>query len=104
MQWYIAQYAPTPDAVKDWRASPLLAPWVHGIAPALIIASELDPLVDEGAAYARRLQGARVPVDYHVIPGMIHGFLTMGGKVDAANEAVGRIASALRQAFTGSGV
>jgi threonine dehydrogenase-like Zn-dependent dehydrogenase len=35
---------------------------------------------------------------------MIHGFLTMGGKVDAANEAVGRIASALRQAFTGSGV
>jgi len=97
MKWYIAQYAPTPVAVNDWRASPLLAPWVHGIAPALIIAAELDPLVDEGAAYARRLKGARVAVDYQVIPGMIHGFLTMGGKVDAANKAVSIIADALRR-------
>ena len=95
MKWYIAQYAPTSDAVIDWRASPLLAPWVHSVAPALIIAAELDPLVDEGAAYARRLKGARVPVDYQVMPGMIHGFLTMGGKVAAANRAVSIIADAL---------
>ena len=100
MQWYIAQYAPTSDAITDWRASPLLAPWVHGVAPALIVAAELDPLVDEGAAYARRLEGARVPVQYHRLPGMVHGFLTMGGKVDAANDAVETIASALRGAFT----
>ena len=33
MQWYIAQYAPTPQAIDDWRASPLRAPWVHGVAP-----------------------------------------------------------------------
>lgn len=96
MQWYIAQYAPTPEATNDWRASPSLAPWVHGVAPAIIIASELDPLVDEGAAFARRLQGARVPVDYQVMPAMIHGFLTMGGKVDAANEAISVMATALR--------
>jgi acetyl esterase len=100
MEWYIAQYAPTPEAINDWRASPLMAPWVHGVAPALIIASELDPLVDEGAAYARRLQGARVPVDYQVMPGMIHGFLTMGGKIDAANRAIETVAAALRNAFT----
>jgi acetyl esterase len=98
MKWYIAQYAPTPEAVNDWRGSPLLAPWVHGTAPALIIAAELDPLVDEGAAYARRLQGARVPVEYQVLDGMIHGFLTMGGKVDAANRALSTIADALKRA------
>jgi acetyl esterase len=97
MQWYIAQYAPTPRAINDWHASPLLAPWVHGVAPALVITAELDPLVDEGEAYARRLRGARVPVDYHVVPGMVHGFLTMGGKVDAANRAIEVIASALRR-------
>jgi acetyl esterase len=97
MLWYIAQYAPAAEAVHDWRASPLLAPWVHGVAPAFIIAAELDPLVDEGAAYARRLQGARVPVDYQVIPGMIHGFLTMGGKVDAANRVVSMVAAALKR-------
>jgi acetyl esterase len=99
MQWYIAQYAPAPEAILDWRASPLLAPWVHGVAPALIIAAELDPLVDEGAAYARRLQGARVPVEYHVLDGMIHGFLTMGGRIDAANDAVALTAATLRKVF-----
>ena len=104
MKWFIAQYAPTPEAVNDWHASPLLAPWVHGVAPALIITAELDPLVDEGDAYARRLRGARVPVDYQVVPGMIHGFLTMGGKVDAANRVIATIASALRQAFTRASV
>jgi len=100
MQWYIAQYAPTPQAIEDWRASPLRAPWVHGVAPALIIAAELDPLFDEGETYARRLQGARVPVEYHRLDGMIHGFLTMGGRIDAANHAIATIAAALRKAFT----
>jgi len=104
MKWYVAQYAQTPQDVNDWHASPLLAPWVHCVAPALIIAAEMDPLVDEGDTYARRLRGARVPVDYQVVPGMIHGFLPMGGKVDAANRAVATIASALRQAFTRASV
>jgi acetyl esterase len=97
MQWYIAQYAPTPQAIEDWRASPLRAPWVHGVAPTLIIAAELDPLCDEGEAYARRLQGARVPVEYQRLDGMIHGFLTMGGRIDAANKAVSIIADALKR-------
>ena len=100
MLWYIRQYAPTSEAIHDWRASPLMAPWVHSVAPALIVAAELDPLVDEGDAYARRLRGARVPVDYHVVSGMVHGFLTMGGKVDAANHAIAAIAAALREAFS----
>jgi acetyl esterase len=104
MKWYIAQYAQTPQDINDWHASPLLAPWVHSVAPALIIAAEMDPLVDEGDAYARRLRGARVLVDYQVVPGMIHGFLPMGGRVDAANRAVATIASALRQAFTRASV
>jgi acetyl esterase len=97
MEWYIAQYAPTPQAIENWRGSPLRAPWVHGVAPALVIAAELDPLCDEGEAYARRLQGARAPVEYHRLDGMIHGFLTMGGRIDAANRSVSIIAERLKQ-------
>jgi len=97
MRWYIAQYAPTEGAVRDWRASPLLAPSVDGAPPALIITSGLDPLRDEGEAYARRLEEAGVAVDYMCLGGMIHGFLTMGGKIDTANRAVSIMASALRQ-------
>ena len=97
MRWYIAQYAPTRDDVRDWRASPLLAPSVDGVPPAIIITAGMDPLRDEGEAYARRLEEAGVAVDYMCMGGMIHGFLTMGGKIHAANRAVSYMASALRQ-------
>ena len=97
MRWYIAQYAPTDDDVRDWRASPLLAPSVDGVPPALVITAGLDPLRDEGEAYARRLEEAGVAVDYVCLGGMIHGFLTMGGKIDTANRTVSYMASALRQ-------
>jgi acetyl esterase len=97
MEWYIGQYAPDAASRRDWRGSPLLAESVRGVPPALIIAAECDPLVDEGRAYARRLEAAGVAVDYHCMSGMIHGFLTMGGKIDAANRAVATIAAALQK-------
>ena len=97
MRWYIAQYAPGADDIGDWRASPLLADSVAGVPPALVITAGLDPLRDEGEAYARRLEEAGVAVDYVCLGGMIHGFLTMGGKIDTANRAVAYIASAVRQ-------
>jgi acetyl esterase len=97
MRWFIAQYAPTHDDVHDWRASPLLAPSVDGVPPALVMTAGLDPLRDEGEAYARRMEEGDVVVDYLCLGGMIHGFLTMGGRIDTANRAVSYIASALRQ-------
>ena len=97
MRWYIAQYAPMREAVNDWRASPLLAPSVSDLPPALVVTAGLDPLRDEGDAYARRLEEAGVAVDYVCLGGMMHGFLVMGGKIDTANRAVSIIAAALRQ-------
>ena len=97
MRWFIAQYAQTADDVRDWRASPLLAPSVDGVPPAIIITAGMDPLRDDGEAYARRLEEAGVGVEYLCLGGMIHGFLTMGGKIDTANRAVSYVASALRQ-------
>ena len=99
MRWYIAQYAPNEADVLNWRASPLLAESVSGVPPALVVSAGVDPLRDEGEAYARRLEGASVPVDYLCLGGMIHGFITMGGRIDAANRAVSYMAAALRQAF-----
>ena len=96
MRWYISQYAPAAGAVNDWRASPLLAPSVSGVPPALIVTAGLDPLRDEGEAYARRLEEAGVAVDYVCLGGMIHGFLLMGGKIDAAGRTVELIADTLR--------
>jgi acetyl esterase len=55
-----------------------------------------DPLRDEAAAYAMKLALARVPVEPLYFPDMIHGFLTMGGTIPAANLAVSRIAEAFK--------
>lgn len=100
MRWYVAQYLRRADDARDWRASPLLAESVSGLPSALVITAALDPLRDEGEAYARRLEDAGVPVDYVCLGGMIHGFLTMGGRIDTANRAVSYMAAALRQALT----
>ena len=99
MRWYAAQYAPAREHRLDWRTSPLLAPSVDRVPPALVITAAVDPLRDEGEAYARRLEAAGVAVDYLCLGGMIHGFLTMGGRIDTANRTVSIVAATLAQAL-----
>jgi acetyl esterase len=99
MKWYISQYAPDAASWRDWRGSPLLAESMRALPPALILAAQCDPLLSEGAQYARRLEQADVPVEYIEYEGMIHGFLTMGGKIDAAQRAIATIAMSLRRAL-----
>jgi acetyl esterase len=86
------------DAV-DWRASPLLAPRLSGLPPALIIAAELDPLVDEGKAFADRLKTEGVSVEYTRYPGVIHGFFSFGRTFDAGRAAVQQAGAALARAL-----
>jgi acetyl esterase len=66
-------YLRHPDDVADWRASPLRAADLSGVAPALVLTAGNDVLSDEGEAYARRLQQAGVPVELRHFPAQIHG-------------------------------
>lgn len=43
------------------------------LPPAFIQVNELDPLGDEGLAYAVRLLAAGVPIELHFAPGLGHG-------------------------------
>ncbi len=45
-----------------------------GASPAYIETQEFDILRDEGEAFAKRLEAAAVPTEYHRIPGSYHGF------------------------------
>lgn len=99
IQWFFGHYLRDDRDRDDWRFAPLVAPDLTGVAPALLVLAEFDPLVDEGIAYARRLEAAGVPVEARVYPGMIHEFLRMGAIVEDAALAKATIAGALKAAF-----
>lgn len=96
MRWYWDNYVS--DAADRWEASPLRARDLSGVAPALVITAEYDPLCDEGEAYARRLEDAGVPVVLSRYEGQMHGFFCMPGVIDAGRDAVDEVARVLRAA------
>jgi acetyl esterase len=55
-------------------AAPALESDLTGLPPALIIAAEMDPLLDEELEYANRLRLAGVPVTVFQAKGAYHGF------------------------------
>jgi acetyl esterase/lipase len=100
MRYFRDCYLRGPADVSDWRASPLKAEDVSRLPPALVIAAGHDPLVDEGKAYADRLTAAGVLVSYICYDGMVHGFVSMAGAVDAGHTAIAEAAGALKRAFS----
>jgi acetyl esterase len=94
MQWYWQQYLAGADGLHP-DASPLRAPDLAGVAPALVQTAEHDPLLSEGEAYAARLAEAGVPVTLTRYDGMIHGFIRMPALVAEADFSLAEIASAV---------
>ena len=101
--WFMANYLDSEADALDWRASPLLAADHRGLPPAYIVTAGFDPLRDEGAAYAQRLTASGVRVTYECFEGMIHGFVTMGAALAAANHALYRVGQVLRLEFSRTG-
>lgn len=71
----MAHYFENEEDVKNSLASPLLEDNLKGLPPACFISAECDPLLDQGLQYAAKLQDAGVKVEYHILKGMLHGFI-----------------------------
>jgi acetyl esterase len=99
MAWFGEQYVPKGHPPEDPMLSPLYAEDLSDLAPATVITAEYDPLRDEGEAYARRLTEAGVATEPVRYDGVIHGFFSMNGAIDQADEAHALAAAALRRAF-----
>ncbi len=99
MEWFWHHYlGGRADLADEPLVSPLRAPDLSGLPPALVITAEFDPLRDEGEAYAERLQKAGVPTTLAHYDGAIHDFVRAGFLMDQGKEAIDAIATALRRA------
>ncbi len=85
MAYFIGHYTPTAADRLDWRASPLRAADLTGVAPALVLTVAHDPLCDEGRAYAQRLDQAGVRVSHVHCNDQMHGVLSQGRMIPAGD-------------------
>jgi acetyl esterase len=96
MRWYWQQYLGQQGDPTDPRAAPLLAD-LRGLPPIMLIAAGADCLLDDSVRLADRLNDAEVPNRLSVHPGALHSFLQLAGHLDAADCAIGEIATGLRE-------
>jgi acetyl esterase len=99
MVWFQQHYLRSPEDAEDWRASPIKAASLNGVAPAIVVTAECDVLHDDGERYADALRRAGIAVEYSEYKGMIHGFFGMVPIIDDAMVAQRVVAAAFRQAF-----
>jgi acetyl esterase len=81
----------------DPRVTPLMCNDLAGVAPAVVVVAECDPLRDEGVAYAGLLGHFGVPVELLEAKEMVHGFLEMGGVVPDAMAILDDVAMHVHQ-------
>lgn len=89
MNWFNEAYAADPGHV---RTSPLLADQ-SGMPLTLVYTASLDPIRDEGRAYAAKLIAAGVPTMFREAVGNIHGFIQLRKGIPSS---AGDIATMLR--------
>ncbi len=79
MKWFWDKYLPNNQDHSNKYAVPFRADTLKGVAAAIVIAAEFDPLTDDARSYYSKLVADSVPAIYKEYAGQIHGFFNLGG-------------------------
>lgn len=92
MRCFLVHYLPDGADAADPHISPAYSADLAGLPRALIYTAGFDMLLDQGEAYADRLEAARVKVARHCFTSLPHGFVAFPAICPAADAACRRIA------------
>jgi acetyl esterase len=92
MKWFWDQYLSKVEDQEDPYAVPVKANSLRGVAPAILIAAEFDPLTDDVKNYYQKLIKDSVPAIYKEFAGQIHGFFNLSGVTEDAESLYSEIA------------
>src|SRR5712692_2586290 len=101
MEWFWGYYLGPNDKTNP-IACPALAKSLANLPPAFVLTAEVDPLRDEGEAYAEALRKAGVNVKLKRYNGVCHGFFSMASMIDKGKQAVADSCAELRSAIGGT--
>jgi acetyl esterase len=94
------RYLGSQRAAPPRYAAPLRAASLAGLPPAYLLTADIDPLRDEGLAYATGLINDGVETELHHFPGAFHGFDAVMPTALISQRAWADYAAALRRAFS----
>jgi acetyl esterase len=97
MKWFWEQYLQGDSHNNNPYAIPMTATEFTGVAPAIVITAQYDPLLSDGEKYAQLLERDQIPVIYREFAGMIHGFFTNLAVTPMATVAIDYAASELKK-------
>ncbi len=95
LDWFLENYVDEADRT-DPRVAPLQAPNLGGLASALVVTADFDPLRDEGTAYATALAAAGTAVDHLACDGQTHTSILAVDVIESATPIRSHIAGTLR--------
>jgi acetyl esterase len=104
MDWFWAEYVPDAARRAEPDASPGLVEDLAGLAPALVVVAEYDPMRDESLDHARRLAEAGVPTTVLRYDTVAHGFFPMTGTLAVADDAIRTVGLAVSDACRAAAV
>jgi len=100
IKYFADHYLNSYEEQVDWRASPILTPDLSNLPPTYIFGAGLDPLVDEGDAYKKRLLSFGNEVHYRLFPGQMHAFLSNSVQLPTALICLKEMGEAAKNIFS----